>query len=60
LAFKNSGIIGEKLNMKFEHSTQQISGDQLILEGLRNIARAEQIDLNLYRQAGLGVAGGIV
>jgi hypothetical protein len=53
-----SGIIGEKLNMK--HSTQQISGGQLNLEALRNIARAEQIDLNLYRKAGVGVAGGIV
>jgi hypothetical protein len=60
LGDKLSGIIGKKLDIKFEHGYKQISGDQLIMDALGRIAKEQGIDSNIYRQAGVGVASGVI
>src|SRR6516225_8667191 len=58
LGDKLSQIIGEKLRITFE-GNQQTSGDSLIMEAMRQHAKANGQNANVYRRAAFGVAGGI-
>ena len=58
LGDKLSQIIGEKLRITFE-GNQQTSGDSLIMEAMRQHAKANGQNANVYRRAAFTVAGGI-
>jgi hypothetical protein len=58
LGDKLSQIIGEKLRITFE-GNQQTSGDSLIMEAMRQHAKANGQNANVYRRAAFRVAGGI-
>ena len=58
LGDKLSRIVGEKLRITFE-GNQQTSGDSLIMEAMRQHAKANGQNANVYRRAAFGVAGGI-
>jgi hypothetical protein len=58
LGDKLSQIIGEKLRITFE-GNQQTSGDSLIMEAMRQHAKANGQSANVYRRAAFRVAGGI-
>jgi hypothetical protein len=53
-----SQTIGKKLRIAFE-GNQQTGGDHLIMEAMRQHARANKQDANVYRRAAFGVADGI-
>ena len=59
LGSKLSEVIAEKLNIKFPDYNTQASGDKDIVEALRLRAKAEDRNVNEYRQAGVNVSQGI-
>jgi hypothetical protein len=59
LGSKLSEVIAEKLNIKFSDYNTQASGDKDIVEALRLRAKAEDRNVNEYRQAGVNVSQGI-
>ena len=59
LGSKLSEVIAEKLNIKFSDYNTQASRDKDIVEALRLRAKAEDRNVNEYRQAGVNVSQGI-